>query len=264
MGGSRRRFLEVFNAVFSFGESTGNVEWFSVAVSRGCSMLFFSWLKMASTLSGESTGNAESTLPTGEDGISVMVVLWSSLLRSGAKAKSSVSKSARHRSGNVQAIVVWKRDRQKKIKNWKNCVGRLKSTEKWWKCVKKSVMWVVKCWRDADVIRHERHVVIGWCMVPWNGLDAGTVIDGDGVSTQKLLVVDSIWGGFVTFDGVSTQKIDEGSIWGGFVTFDGVSKRLILWGFMCREFYPKTFSPRHWRKDDLCTSGTNENCSRWN
>ena len=77
-------------------------------------MLFFSWLKMASTSFGESTGNAEST-PTGDDfnGIYVMVVLLSSLLRSGGKAKSSFSKSARHRSGNVQAIVVWKRDRQK-------------------------------------------------------------------------------------------------------------------------------------------------------
>ena len=76
-------------------------------------MLLFSSLKMASTSSEESTGNAEST-PTGDDGISVMVVLWSSPLRSGAKAKSSVNKSSRNRSGNVQAIVVWKRDRQKK------------------------------------------------------------------------------------------------------------------------------------------------------
>ena len=59
-------------------------------------------------------------------------------------------------------------------------------------------------------------------------------------------------------------KIVVDSIWGGFVTFGGVSKRLILWGFMCREVYPKTFSPRPWRKDDLCTSGTDDNCSRWN
>ena len=79
-------------------------------------MRFFSWLKMASTSSGESTGNAEFT-PTGDDfnGISVMVGLLSSLLRSGGKAKSSVSKSARHRSGNVQAIVVWKRTAKKEV-----------------------------------------------------------------------------------------------------------------------------------------------------
>ena len=46
---------------------------FSVVVSWGCSILFFSRLKMASTSSGESTRNAEST-PTGDDfnGISVM------------------------------------------------------------------------------------------------------------------------------------------------------------------------------------------------
>ena len=89
-------------------------------------MLLFSSLKMASTSSGDSTGNAESTT-TGHDfnGISVMVVLLSSLLRSGGKAKSSVSKSGRHRSGNAQAIVVWKSDRQKK-----HCVGKLKSIEK--------------------------------------------------------------------------------------------------------------------------------------
>ena len=96
---------------------------FSAAVSWGCSMLLFSSLKMASTSSGESTGNAESTLPAGDDGISVMGVFNKS-----------------YRSGNVETIVVWKRDRQKKTKKWKNCVGKLKSAEKWWKCVKKSVM----------------------------------------------------------------------------------------------------------------------------
>ena len=192
----------------------GNVGWFSVAI--------FSSLKMASTSSGESTGNAEST-PTGDDfnGISVMVALLSLLLRSVGKEKSSVSKSARHRSGNVQAIVVWKSDRQKKERKLKNCVGKLKSIEKWWKWVKKSVMWVVKCWRDTTWETRCHWLMPG---IPWNGLDAGTVIDGDGVSTKNRwgfdlerirhywcrqhpkIVGDWIWGRFVTFDGVSTLK----------------------------------------------------------
>ena len=67
-------------------------------------MLLFSSLKMASTSSGESTGNAESTLPAGDDGISVMGVFNKS-----------------YRSGNVETIVVWKRDRQKKQKTKKLC-----------------------------------------------------------------------------------------------------------------------------------------------
>ena len=45
---------------------------------------------MASTSSGESTGNVESPLPVGDDGISVMGVFKKS-----------------YRSGNVETIVVW-------------------------------------------------------------------------------------------------------------------------------------------------------------
>ena len=154
MDGSRWWSLEVVqHCFFSSGESTGNVEWFSVAVSWGCSMLFFSWLKMASTSSGESTSNAESTLPTGDDGISVMVVLLSSLLRSGGKAKSSVSKSARHRSGNVQAMVVWKRDRQRKPNKLNKLCGQVEVHLEVMKVCEKvsyaSSQVLTWCWRDT-------------------------------------------------------------------------------------------------------------------
>ena len=84
---------------------------------------------MASSSYGESTGNVESTDIQLRSSAVVVAVLLSSLLRSGGKVESSVSKSARHRSGNVQGIVVWKSGRHKTEK-LKKCASKLRSAEK--------------------------------------------------------------------------------------------------------------------------------------